>query len=57
MFDAEWRDMTHDMGRHIRVIASAIKVSNERERVVQRLTKSARLHDSLAQYARRGRHP
>ncbi|MDQ6867882.1 MAG: hypothetical protein M3178_05605 [Pseudomonadota bacterium] len=48
MFDAEWRDMTHHLGRNILEVARTIEVPDERERVVQRITKSARLHDSLA---------
>ncbi|MGH6934658.1 MAG: hypothetical protein ACRED2_00495 [Methylocella sp.] len=48
MFDAEWRDIPHHLGRNILEVAGAIKVPNQRERVVQRMTKSARLHDSLA---------
>jgi hypothetical protein len=47
MFDAEWLDMTQHLGRNILEVAGAIKVPNERERMVQRMTKSAPLHDIL----------
>jgi hypothetical protein len=48
MFDAEWRDITHHLGRNILEVARAIKIPNERERVVQRFSQSTRLHGSLA---------
>jgi hypothetical protein len=48
MFDAEWRDITHHLGRNILEIAGAIEIPYECERVVQRFSQSARLQDSLA---------
>jgi hypothetical protein len=45
---SEWRGMPQNLGRNILEVAGAIKVSNERVRVIQRFSKSARLHDSLA---------
>ncbi|HEV7911253.1 MAG TPA: hypothetical protein VGP28_09260 [Methylocella sp.] len=47
MFDAEWRYMTHHLGRNIIEVARAVEIPNEREGVVQRMTKRARLHDIL----------
>jgi hypothetical protein len=48
VFRPEWRGMTQHLRRNILEVAGAIKVSNEREGVFQRISKSARLHDFLA---------